>query len=404
MIREDGYSDAIGLNRFKQLSRNHFLDDALYCLGGLAARVVDIPADAAISRSVEIENDSDSVIFNEIERLEALPKMADAIRWARLFGGSAILLLTDDKPDLREPLNIEKITRINELKVFDLTDISQTTRRYLDPTLPNYGQFETYYLNLGVVSGSLDSRIEVHESRLIFFGGDPLPRKWQNGLYWVGRSAVTSAYGKIRHYLNALNWSDKILERKQQPVHKMKGLSIAIENNLEEQIRSRISLVEKARNLMNSVVVDTEDDYEILNSDLSGVVDVIDEFKISISADTNIPVAILFGQSAKGMNATGKSDFESFYDLVEGIQQNKLKPALERLIELIVKQTGIKAVENWHISFPPLNTPTSKEKAETEKLEEESKKLRIERLSILVEDGVISNDEMRKLIAEEYGL
>ncbi|WP_146696256.1 anti-CBASS protein Acb1 family protein, partial [Haemophilus influenzae] len=94
---------------------------------------------------------------------------------------------------------------------------------------------------------------------------------------------------------------------------------LAIDNGLEPVIRERINLVERGRSLLNGVAVDSEDDYNILNADLGGIVDVLDEFKVAISADVNIPVAILFGQSAKGMNATGQSDFESYYDLVESI-------------------------------------------------------------------------------------
>lgn len=215
---------------------------------------------------------------------------------------------------------------------------------------------------------------------------------------------MKTAYQKIRDYQTSLTWSSLILERKQQAVHKMKGLALAIGNGLEDQIRERINLVERGRNLLNGVAVDFEDDYTILNADLNGIVDVLDEFKIAISADVNIPVAILFGQSAKGMNATGKSDFESYYDLIEGIQQHKIKPVLERLIELMMLQKHIKPFENWQIHFPSLNTPTDKEQAEARKLNAEAAKAEIGRLIDLVDSGALSTQELRQQIAEELGI
>lgn len=406
-FNQDGYADALGLNRFRQTGRNStaLFDYTLYELGGLAARVVDMPADAAISRSIEIEGDQDDTILNELDRLKVLPALADMVRWTRLFGGAVMVLLTDDGAQLSEPLNPAKITRIDEVRVFDLSQVSPTEKRYLDPAKPNYGRYASYRLNIGVVSGSLDSQVEIHESRLLFMGGDPVPERMKNGLHWIGRSAVKTVYPKIRDYQKSLTWAALILERKQQAVHKMKGLATAIQNGLEPQIRERINLVERARNLLNGVAVDGEDDYNILNADLGGIVDVLDEFKIAISADVNIPVAILFGQSAKGMNATGKSDFESYYDLVESIQQHKIKPVLEKLIELLMLQAHIKTpFEDWHIEFPSLNTPTDKELADVRKTNADAAKVELDRLIGLVDSGALSVTELRAQVADELGV
>ncbi|OBW92991.1 DUF1073 domain-containing protein [Gallibacterium salpingitidis] len=406
IFNQDSYADALGLNRFSKTPQNTtaLFDLTLYELGGLAARIVDMPADAAIAREIEIRGDHDSVISNELDRLKVLPALADMVRWSRLFGGAVMVLLTDDGAKLSEPLNLNRLTRIDEVRVFDLSQILPTTKRYLDPRQANYGRYESYRLNIGAVNGLLDNQVEIHESRLLFMGGDPIPERLKKGLHWVGRSAVRTVYQKIREYQKSLTWSSLILERKQQAVHKMRGLAEAIQNGLEPHIRERINLVERGRNLLNGVAVDSEDEYTILNADLSGIVEVLDEFKIAISADVNIPVAILFGQSAKGMNATGQSDFESYYDLIEGIQQHKIKPVLEQLIELIMLQKHIKPFENWKIHFPSLNTPTDKEQAEARKLNADAAKAETGRLIDLVDSGALSSEELRLQIAEELGI
>lgn len=405
-FNQDGYTDALGLNQFQgtQGKSTALLDSSLYELGGLAARIVDMPADAAISRSLHIEGDEESVIFAELERLSVLPALADMVRWSRLFGGSALVLVTDDGGRLNEPLNVNRMQRINEIRVFDLTQIQPTEKRYLDPTQTNYGRFETYRINIGAVSGQLDNQVEVHETRLLFMGGDPLPERLKNGVHWVGRSVTKTVFGKIRQYQNALAWSALILQRKQQAIHKMKGLAQAIDHGLESQVRERINLVERARSMLNGVAVDSEDDYTISQSDLGGVVDVLDEFKVAISADCHIPVAILFGQSAKGMNATGENDLESYYDLIEGIQQHKMKPVLEQLIELVLRQKHVQFFEDWEIQFPSLNTPSDKEQAETRKANADAAKAESARLIELVDAGVLSAEEVRTQVAEEFDI
>lgn len=395
MFNQDGYSEALGLNARR--SQNAVLFDfTLYEAGGLYANVVDIPADAAVSRGVEIEGDENNALLYEIERLDFLPHIANAVRWARLFGGAALVLITDDGL-LNMPLNRAYLTKISELRVFDLEQISPSPLRYLDPKQSNFGQPQSYFVKLN------NAQVEIHESRMLFVSGDPLPERLRSGVYWKGR-AITRVFEKIARYETALQLSNEILHRKQQPVHRIKGLAEAITVGLEDKIRQRITFVEKARNALNAVAVDSEDEYTIINADLGGVVDIIDELKVAIAADTKIPVSILFGQSAKGMNATGENDLESFYDLIEGIQQNKIKPVLERLLELIILQPHIKANNDWAISFPSLKTPTDVEQANMEKTRAETKAAETKRLLDLVDAGALSNEELRDLHREELNL
>lgn len=395
-LNQDGYSDALGLNDKFRRTEN-VIDLARYENGGISAKVVDLPADLAVSRGITLEGDEINTLLYELERLAFLPNIADAVRWSRLFGGAAIVLITDDGM-LNEPLNVDRMTKISELRVFGLDQISHTAKRYLDPAKTNFGQYESYY-----ISTALNSQIEVHESRMIFVSGDSLPERLKGGIHWRGRS-VANVFEKIRLYENGLRLSNEILKRKQQPVHKMKGLATAITSGLEDKVRQRVTFVDVARNALNSVVVDSEDDYSIINADLGGVVDILDELKVAISADVSIPVAVLFGQSAKGMNATGDNDFEGLYDLCEGIQQNKIKPAAEKLLEIIIQQKHINANNDWKITFPSLKTPTDKEVANVEKIKADTETAKAKRFIDLVDIGVMSADEVRNQYKDELGL
>src|SRR3954463_14715938 len=60
----------------------------LYLSNGLAQKIVDRPADDAFHRGIEIDEDTDDVMSAEYDRLRVLTKMADAVRWTRLYGGA----------------------------------------------------------------------------------------------------------------------------------------------------------------------------------------------------------------------------------------------------------------------------------------------------------------------------
>lgn len=109
-LRFDGYESAlIGPRRFDLA---YAVQDAglLYARGGLYGRVIDMPADKAVARGVEVEGD-DGRLQDELDRLKVLPALADGLRWARLTGGAGIVIVADDGK-VNQPLNPEAIDQI----------------------------------------------------------------------------------------------------------------------------------------------------------------------------------------------------------------------------------------------------------------------------------------------------
>ncbi|QDJ52818.1 hypothetical protein CBR69_22105 [Bordetella hinzii] len=385
------------------------LDDmAMYAEGGLPARVVDMIPDTAVSRGVEIAGDDR--VRGELDRLKALPALADGWRWARLTGGGAIVVIAKDGRSLRDPLNLEALDQLLELKVFTLDDVSATESRYSDPNEANYGMPELYRVRTQA-AGVPSAEFFVHESRLIEIPGDPLPAKLnRKGIPWAGRPAVTRAFRAIRRYGEGLHWALRLLEKKQQAVHKMKGLAEAIEAELEAAIRKRVEMVDSVRNALNGVAVDSDDDYTILSSDMGGVKDTLAEFQIAVSAEAGYPASVLFGRSAAGLNATGDGDLEGFYNTVAMGRGVKLNPALERIVSLIRAQRSLEGVgtaqgEAWSIVWPPLKPATAKEEAEVRKANAEASAREMDALSAAVDNG-LSQDQAVRFMKQEglYGL
>ncbi|WP_242702373.1 DUF1073 domain-containing protein [Achromobacter sp. SD115] len=411
MMNQDGYLSAVLGTAMLDVASGGLgaLDDlAMYAEGGLPARVVDMIPDTAVSRGVDITGDDR--VRGELDRLKALPALADAWRWARLTGGGAIVVIARDRRSLRDPLNLEGLDQLLELKVFTLDDVSATEKRYSDPNAANYGMPELYRVRTQGAGGAAAAEFFVHESRLIEIPGDPLPAKLnRKGIPWAGRPAVTRAFRAIRRYGEGLHWALRLLEKKQQAVHKMKGLAEAIEAELEVAIRKRVEMVDSVRNALNGVAVDSEDDYQILSSDMGGVKDTLAEFQIALAAETGIPVTQLFGRSAAGLNATGDGDLEALYNTVAMGREVKVNPALERLVSLIRAQRALAAGEArgeaWSIKWPALKPATAKEAAEVRKANADAQAREMDALSAAVDNG-LSQDQAFEYMKQEglYGL
>lgn len=404
----DGYESALVGHRGLAARFTTPIDDlSLYDAGGLAARIVDMVADTAVAKGAQVLAGADPVpgVSDEFDRLGVMPALADALRWARLTGGGAIVLITNDGASLREPLVPAALERIEELKVFDRHAVTATEQRYTDPGRPNFGQPEVYQVRSVAPTGT--AQFYVHETRLVPIPGDPRPSGLSaSPIPWEGRPAVVQAYRTLRRYLRALNWAEKLLERKQQGIYSMKGLAEAIEAGLETAVQKRVSLVDSVRGVLNTVAIDSEDSYTLSSMDMGGVKDILDKLEIALSADTGIPVTLLFGRSPGGMNATGDADLEGFHNLVRGAQRRKLNAALERLVSLIMAQRTFKSPpESWTIQWNPLLTATPKEDAELRKANADADKVEQDALSAAMDNG-LSEDEARQYMEERgmYGL
>ena len=107
----------------------------------------------------------------------------------------------------------------------------------------NFGMPEFYLLQ--PTGGG--NQFRVHDTRLIFICGDVLPssvaRNRGSGMWWRGRSALEGCYDSVVRYSSGLQWSERMLERKQQAVYSMVGLSEMIQAGMESLARTRIGMV-----------------------------------------------------------------------------------------------------------------------------------------------------------------
>jgi len=402
-FKQDGYIDAVLGSRMAQPLPN-LSDTAMYAEGGLPARIVDLPADSAVKGGVSITGDTDGVVAAELDRLKVLPLLADAARWSRLQGGGCLVLIGADGGTLRDPLDPNRLDNIEELRAFDVNDVS-VDRSYNDPALTNYGQPELYRL---AVRGA-GSQVLVHESRLIPVPGEPLPASMRrDSIPWRGRAAVSRSFARIRDYTEAVGLAREILRRKQQGVFKMVGLADAIQADQELAVQKRVAMVDQARGVLNTVAVDAEDEYSIQDTNVSGVNALLQEFQIALSAEAGIAVTLLFGRSPGGQNSTGDADFEGFYNLVEQLRSLRMQPALERVIALICAQRSLagKAPDNWGVAWRPLKQLSDKERADTEKTRAEALKTEAEAVQTSVGTSALSEDESRAYLQQRglFGL
>ncbi len=381
--------------------------DNMYTFNGLARRIISLPADEALKNGFDvkvggedIDRDAERRLKSTLEDLDAKKQLALALNWDRLFGGAVVLMIADDGGTLEDPLNMARLRRIERLEVYAPEDVSFTNAMlYGDPTDPNFGRPQ-YYNIIGLWGNSF----LVHESRLLMFYGGSISNYYRRMRMGWGATVFEQVKSELLHYAGGNDLAFMALGRLSQGVLKLANMNDLLMNDEGEQaVQKRLHLIDMARHMMNTIALDTEDDYDQKSMSLANVNAVLDEFQQAICSACGIPATVLFGRSPAGQNATGKSDLENYYNLVENIQQRTLRRPLSRLIDIVANCSdyGITLPSDWYIHFESLWNESEKEEAETKKLKADARLAKANAINTLVQAQVLDVSEARAMLAED---
>ena len=386
----------------------------LYEGNGLFSKIIDTPAEEALKHGFDLNLKSDELnafVEDALDDLEWEEKAATAIKWARLYGGALIVMLIDDGRGLEEPVDWEHIRSIDELRVYERSIVqpdyaSLYQQDYGGKGVGNrvskFGQPEYYYVS------SIYGSFKVHESRCLVFRNGVLPEQTSNAtyLFW-GMPEYVRIRRALRETVTAHTDSVKLLERSVQAIYSMKGLaSLLTTDDGENQVLKRLQLVDTSRGLLNSIAIDSEgEQYDFKTFQFSGVKDVIDATCNMLSALTNIPQTILFGRSPAGMNATGDSDFESYYNFVEKIQRLMLKRNLRTLLDVVFRAgiaSGDVAEEpDYKLEFKPLWSLSDTEQAAVDQTKAQTALVKAQTAQAYVDMQALDPTEVRRRLASD---
>lgn len=313
----------------------------------------------------------------QIEKIEAVEKSPlinlqvkanAALQMARLFGG-AVIFIGVRGADPAEPLDPRSIGQgdlqyLHVLSRYEVT-CGETIR---DVTSEFFGQ-PSYY----EVQGVGGAAVRVHPSRMVRFDGAPvLDRRsvidtWGDSILQVVYDALRNA-GSAQGHIAAL-----IPEAKVDIIH-VPGLSQHTKTEAGRQLlTARFSYANRLKSMMNTVLLDGNgqagaqqagEKWEQKQISFAELPELMQQYLAIAAAAADIPVTRLLGESPGGLNSTGESDLNNYYDNIAARQQVELAPALNRLDEVIIRSALGSRPKSIFYTWRPLYGLTEKEQAE----------------------------------------
>jgi phage-related protein (TIGR01555 family) len=346
--------------------------EELYHHDWVVARICDLVPDEALRQGYEVttegDDDKDAVarLHARLDRMMVNPRGAEAWAWARLYGGGALLLGVDDDREMHEPLDEANIRSFDFVTTLDRRECF-AFQWYRDAARPEFGEPELFRL-ARVTQAGTQSTI-VHTSRLIRFHGVRTSRRKRLANASWGEGVVQRVWDDVRQFNGAFTAALTLLHDASLGVFSIEQLASLIAQDGQDALKARLEALELGRSVGRSIMLDTNEKYERVEANvLAGIPDVLDKVMAKLAAATQIPVTLLFGEAPAGLNATGDNDVRAFYDRVRSLQQNELRPKLQRIIRLLWRAqngpTAGKEPRNWTIKFRPLYQLTEGEQAD----------------------------------------
>jgi len=361
--------------------------EAAYQTNWIARQIVDIPADDMTREWRTIKCQAADDIRQEEDRLNLQACVNEALSWSRLYGGAAILPLTNQ--DLERPFQPEAIGRggVQRLMVFDRWDLIPHAINTWDVLAENYLQPEFYTLYQGSQ--------KIHWTHFVRFVGAKLPRRQRVLLQGWGDSQLRRCLEDIKDTVAAKDGIAELMQSANIDVITREGLSEDLSTDQEDAIIKRYTLFDQMKSIINTALLDGDEKYDRVTLNLSGVAPVIDTLMVWIAGAADIPVTRLFGTSAKGLNATGEGDLKNYYDSIRSQQTSQLDRPMAMLDAIMVRSAVGSMPADYNYDWNRLTQPNRKEEAEAKKIEAETD-------VILLDAGVVGRAQvMRRLEADE---
>jgi uncharacterized protein len=368
----------------------------MYASSWLAAKIVDIPADdmtrawrTFLFDDEGVAKENQFAIELEESRLSVCAKVNEALKWARLFGGSVIVM--DTGADWTKPLEVNAIKKggLRQLTVFDRWTCDASGSIDWDVRSPNFGLPAFYRVGYG------NNITLIHHSHIIRLIGHKQPYyAAQLRNHW-GDSLLQKAYDTLlsKDTITA-NIATMTFEANVDVIT-VDGLTDLVSTqDGETKVLKRFQLASLMKSINRTLLMDSNEKHEKKSNTFSGLDSLLREFRAEIAGAADIPVTRMFGTSVGGLNATGDNEIRNYYDMVASQQNMMLREALNKLDAVLVRSALGEIPSDYRFNFKPLWQMDETEKATVEKT-------RAERDNIYLQMGVITEGLIAQQLKED---
>lgn len=350
-----------------RMTDNYALLNSLYRDNWVVQNVVGLMVDDMLREWYKLKGNVTPEMQDALDRVErqtrTRARLNEGMRWGRLYGGAAGLILIKGQEDLSKPLDLDMVFpgSFHGLYILDrwqgVTPNMEVVFEGGDPVPESYS----------ITDARGYTVTNVHHSRLIRFTGRDLPFLEKVAeMYW-GESEVEALYKDVMAHDNVSANMAALTFQANINTMEVKGLEQLFSIG-SSQAQRRFWNVMQAQSVLRSNFGTqlVEEGTKLTNTQyhFNGLQEVYESMCLNLCGASHYPMTKLFGRSPAGMNATGESDLKNYYDYVDSQREAKVRPVLQKLLPVLAMSAWGFVPDDLDFTFPPLWTPTAMETAE----------------------------------------
>lgn len=336
--------------RYYLLSNFRQILSQMYVEFGIVQTIIDMPVDDALRGGIDIKTkmlDENQLLdlHTTIDRRNDMHAMGQGLKWNRLFGGSGVIILTDQPPGTE--LNLKLLKKDSRLDFMgcDLWELYSTHQNLdseiIQPVQREMPQYDYYGVRLD-------------RSRVMQMTGLVPPSFIRQQLRGWGFSVIEPIVRPLNQFLKASDLAFEVLDEFKLDIFKLNALATTLDRKGgTEAVQKRVNLANKQKSYQNALVLDSLDDYEQKQLSFSGLAETMEGIRLQLACETHFPQAKLFGEAAQGFSS-GQDSIENYNAMIESTVRQPAKYHILRMVELRCQQLFGIIPDDLSIEFKPL--------------------------------------------------
>lgn len=391
---------------YNNLTLNWWLSITMYDNSGIFKISVDTLAQDLIKAGVT-PNLENVIKKKHMQKLFAStkPELINALKNTQLFGGAIGVIMFDNITDYSKAPDINLIRKAKKVivRVFDRWQLNVSPSKVMDVMDDDYGLPEYY-----TVMATGDNKLtHVHHGYVMRFILREAPKIVKDLLSGWGYAEIAHIYNELMKdqqlKANVISLTNKALLEVVQ-MSGMKGLFSALaDTESQQEIESRLEMVNRYRNNNSLIFLDKEDAYsQFTFGGLSGLADLMEANKDDLCAVREMSKLLLFGDTKGGLSGNADSEYLWYQGKISGKQEEYLRRPLTKLVRYLSAMSQADDEELSTLDFTFNTIIPEKPEQRTERFDKF-----VDSLNKLKDMGIYDEEDVKKEIishADEYGV
>lgn len=361
-----------------------------YKSNGFCRVAVDLPVQEAFNDG-GYEIDSKTLTAEELEELKE--KMSDegddevlqaCLRFGRLYGGSAVVVNTDGKPE--RPLILENLKDKN----IEFLPVDRW-QCYANGTTVQLAQ--SFCLN---DNSNRDGELLTYDkSKVLLYTGQLAPYYLRNQLSGWGMSIFESIIPQLKQYIKANGVILELLDEAKIDILKIDSLSQTLYSaGGTQKIQKRLQIAADNKNYKSMLAMDSADDYQQKQLSFSGLDRMLEKIFLLICSSLRMPYSKVFGKGANGLGTGADLDLENYYKMITAEIRQPATRILKQMIDIRCYQLFGRKIDDLTLTWKPLRESTAKEVQEIEKS-------KVDEMMQLLQAGILTKKQVAEKLVNE---